>query len=236
MRSLSLRAKLGIVGGSAAALAVAGLMSSGAVSAGTVASSSSWSAFYWNPSGNSLGGPHAAGVDANDASTPFSPGYLALVTTRAKALTGDLTGATIQVTVSVTDAFSTVWRYGGATCGNTPPSVRLYFDSNGVPGYGGANGNGGFYTQFWWSNPSSSAISSITSPDGSAAFTFDVTVNPAQWSDWNGQAGTTVPHAFATAAAHVKDIGVSFGGGCFFENGVTSQDGSGSFTLSGFSD
>jgi hypothetical protein len=236
LMSLSRKAKLSIVGGSAAALAVAALISAGAVSAGTVASSSAWSAYYWNSSGNSLGGPQAAGTGTDSASAPFSPGYLALVTTSAKSLTGDLTGQTISVTVSVKDDPSTTWQYGGSTCGTTPPSVRLYFDSNGVPGYGGANGNGGFYTQFWWSNPSSATVTSITSSDGSATFTFDVPVNPAQWSDWNGQAGTTVPDAFATAAVHVKDVGLSFGGGCFFENGVTSANASGTFTLTGFSD
>ena len=32
------------------------------------------------------------------------------------------------------------------------------------------------------------------------------------------------------AVAKVSTVGVSFGGGCFFENGVTTSDGSGSFT------
>jgi hypothetical protein len=32
------------------------------------------------------------------------------------------------------------------------------------------------------------------------------------------------------AVAKVKTVGLSFGGGCFFENGVTTSDSSGTFT------
>ncbi len=236
LSSLSRAAKLSICGASAVVLTVAGLVSAAVASAGTAASSSTWSAYYWNPSGNALGGPQAAGTGPGSASAPFSPGYLALVTTSAQSLTGDLTGHTIHITLNVKNDPSIIWQYGGTTCGSTPPSVRLYFDSNGVPGTGGANGNGGFYTHSWWSNPSSATITSITSSDGSQSATLSVLVDPTQWSDWNGQSGTTVPDAFGAAAADVQDIGVSFGGGCFFENGVTSADGSGTFALSSFSD
>jgi hypothetical protein len=32
------------------------------------------------------------------------------------------------------------------------------------------------------------------------------------------------------AIHNVQTVGLSFGGGCFFENGVTTSDGSGTFT------
>jgi hypothetical protein len=60
--------------------------------------------------------------------------------------------------------------------------------------------------------------------------------DPSQWSDWNGQNGLSVPVAFNAAVAKVNQIGVSFGGGCFFENGVTTSNGTGTFALTAFSD
>jgi hypothetical protein len=43
------------------------------------------------------------------------------------------------------------------------------------------------------------------------------------WSDWNGQRASeaSVAEAFAEATQKVQSIGLSFGGECFFETGVT---------------
>ena len=60
-------------------------------------------------------------------------------------------------------------------------------------------------------------------------------MDPSKWSDYYGQFGSTVPADFAKAVANVTEIGVSFGGGCFYENGVGTTDGSGTFTLNTFS-
>lgn len=59
-----------------------------------------------------------------------------------------------------------------------------------------------------------------------------------EWSDYFGHFGNNPAYAAAFAAA-VKDvqmIGLSFGGGCFFENGVgiVPGTGSGSFRLMDF--
>ena len=48
--------------------------------------------------------------------------------------------------------------------------------------------------------------------------------NAVEWSGWNGQNGATQPEAFAEAAAKVQSIGLSFGGGCGFENGVAANN------------
>lgn len=60
---------------------------------------------------------------------------------------------------------------------------------------------------------------------------------PSSWSDWNGKSGSDplVTNAFQTATAHIQTVGLSFGSNCFFETGVTTSDGSGTFNLSGFS-
>lgn len=73
--------------------------------------------------------------------------------------------------------------------------------------------------------------------DGSMA--LSVPLSPSQWSDWNGQNGASSPSVtagFNAAVAKVNQAGLSFGGGCFFENGVTTSDGSGNFAVTGFSD
>jgi hypothetical protein len=50
-----------------------------------------------------------------------------------------------------------------------------------------------------------------------------------------GQPSAANAEAFNTAANNPTAVGLSFGGGCFFENGVGTTDGSGSFTLTNFS-
>lgn len=79
----------------------------------------------------------------------------------------------------------------------------------------------------WWSNSASQVLTNGT-------FTLTAKVEPAEWSDWNGQVGTVVVAGFNDAAANVTLVGLSFGGGCFFENGVGTTDGNGTFTLNSF--
>lgn len=55
--------------------------------------------------------------------------------------------------------------------------------------------------------------------------------DPSQWSDLNGTFGTNALAALNAAASNVTAVGLSFGGGCFAENGVGTADGSGSFTV-----
>ena len=53
--------------------------------------------------------------------------------------------------------------------------------------------------------------------------------DPAEWSDWNGQSGANpaVTPAFLKAIQNVQQIGLSFGGTCFFETGAQAVYGSG---------
>jgi hypothetical protein len=110
---------------------------------------------------------------------------------------------------------------GGCTPDNQ--TVRLFFSA---PGFA--------FTNFWWSNPTSMTLNG----NGTATLSVSLT-DPSQGSDWNGQNGASSPSVtaeFNAAVAKVNQIGLSFGGGCFFENGVTTTDGSGTFALTGFSD
>ena len=108
----------------------------------------------------------------------------------------------------------------GNPCG-TPASVRLYFETT--------NNELG-YSQYWWSN--NGAASSYVLAPGSATLTANL--DPSKWSDWDGHLGNfDAAHiaAFNEAVADVQQIGLSFGGGCFFANGVGSPSGSANIAL-----
>lgn len=187
------------------------------------ASTGAWTEFVYNSSGNALKGVALPDSSGGNASFDFASGvYTALLTTSDKSLTGDLTGRTLNATVTMSGVTGAFVDQNGSTCG-TPPSVRLYFNSGGT----GQGGQRGFYTTFWWSNPVSLVLANGTFAPMSVSLN-----DPGAWSDWNGTFGDdpAIAGAFATAATKVLSVGLSFGGGCFFENGVTVDSGSGTFS------
>jgi hypothetical protein len=197
---------------------------------GSVASAttSAWTEFVYNSSGNALKGVALPTSSDGTASFNFASGvYTATLTTSDKSLTGDLTGKTLSDAITVSGVNGTfVDQNGGGTGCTTPPSVRLFFNSGGT----GAGGQRGFFTTFWWSNPVSLPLA-----NGGPTTISESLANTAGWSDWNGQeanSSSVVTAAFNTAATKVLSVGLSFGGGCFFENGVTTGDGSGTFNSS----
>jgi len=135
-----------------------------------------------------------------------------LVTTNAN-FAGDLTNATLSDTVNVTAGRKATlggFTYQGSpSCGGggAAPNARFFFTTGGLFQY----------THYWWSNPESWTLAQQQN-----ASTITQTVDdPAGWSDWNGQPGTANLKKFTKAIAKVRTVGLSFGGGCFFENGVT---------------
>lgn len=131
---------------------------------------------------------------------------------------GDIRGK--QVTANFTITGSNDFQYYGqgqpGDCDGTPASVRLYFETSGKFAY----------TNYWWSNPAAQVLVNGNNLVVTATVTGD------QWSDWNGQSGVTEAAGFAAAAKNVTEIGMSFGGGCFFENGVGASDAD--FTLNSY--
>ena len=185
------------------------------------ASPSAWTEYVYNSSGNALKGIALPNSSDGMASFDFASGvYTALLTTSDKSLTGDLTGKTLNDTVTVSGVTGTFVDQNGGGCTPDNPSVRLYFNSGGT----GEGGQRGFYTTFWWSNPVSVQLANGTLAPMSVSLN-----DPGAWSDWNGTNGASVPDAFNTAVTKVLSVGLSFGGGCFFENGVTTDDGTGTF-------
>jgi hypothetical protein len=204
------------------------------------ASNNAWTEYVYNPSGHALM-PLATTTSATGTVVSFNFAlgvYTALLTTRDRSLTGDLSSKSLTDAVSVTNMNdgATFQDQNGDGCA-TAPSVRLYFTSpaGSGPSYPppGPPINGtppaGFYTQSWWSNP---ALLTLTN---NVSGTITATLDPSQWSDWDGQMGNSsadVTAAFLRAAQNVQTVGLSFGGGCFAENGVTTSDGSGTFNSS----
>ncbi len=212
-----------------------------------------WSVYYWGQ--YNLGGPIPAGTVAGGTATfGFSPGYVALLSTTNPGLTGDLAGQTLYASFAVTGLSDGAhFEYSGESSSSVSscspePMVRFYFSSSAMsgpsypaPGPLPTSGNPSFgltpsayYSHSWWST-GNNAVALCFNAGG-----LSLKVNlgdPSQWSDWNGQNAAESPAlgaSFANAVSHVSSVGLSFGGGSFYENGVTTTDGSATFILNSF--
>lgn len=207
------------------AVALAALtMSAGPAAAG----GSGWHLGYYTPSGRALSDA-STGTGAGIATFDFTnqPNTALLVTDQGNsALLGDDRGKTVSATFTISGATGAFTYFGeGDPTVNPcvyPANTRLFFQTSNAGGFD--------ETHYWWSNPSSMVLANGT-------FTVTATVSGAGWSDFYGHFGSDPSYSagFAAAAANVTSIGLSFGGGCFFENGVGTSDGSGIFTLTSFS-
>jgi hypothetical protein len=198
-----------------------------------------WTVYDYNPSGRALAprnSPNSMPATTTGSTTTFqfeNGIYTALLTTKDKSLTGDLSMTTLRDSISTNgDATSFMTQNGGGNCtNNVPAAVRFYFRSPSASGSSTGTPPAGFYTQFWWSNPVNLPLLAGNQP----AVTISASMSdPTQWSDWNGQpaASPAVMEAFMEATRRVQEVGLSFGGECFFETGVTPT---GSFTSEQFS-
>ena len=192
----------------------------GGTPSGANAAASGWKIYSYNASGQALSSKQAPSGTATIAEFDFlsTPDDALLAMKASGSPDSSILGKTITATFAIVGAGTfTYWGEGTPDnpCG-TPANTRLYFNT--------ANGPFAF-TKFWWSNPASAFL---TAP---GIGTVTAMVSPAFWSDWNGQNGTTDPDAFANAAANPDLVGLSFGGGCFFENGVGVNVGSATFKL-----
>lgn len=145
-------------------------------------------------------------------------------------LLGNIAGETITATFTISDPLGSPFTYYGEpdACG-TAASARLYFETSKAGGF-----NPG---QYWWFDGSANGAVQLAPGE----FTLTAPVSAADWSDWDGKLGTQTtadkgygaPSAwFAKAAANVTGIGLSFGGGCFYANGVGAAGAS--LTLTSF--
>jgi hypothetical protein len=152
-----------------------------------------------------------------------------LYNSKDDALLGDKLGSTMTATFKVLGVSDgAAFTYGGeGTSANpcaSPATVRLSFES--IP-----PGTKFAFTNYWWADASTA---SYVLANGTVTITALVDPTAEQWSDWNGQPSAANAAEFNAAAANMTEVGLSFGGGCFFENGVGTTDGSGSLTLTDF--
>ena len=191
-----------------------------------LAGGSGWHLGYYTPSGRALSFASTS-TGGGVASFDFTnqPNTALLVTDQGSSpLLGNDTAKTITATFHITGATGAFTYFGEGTADNpcgTPANTRLFFQTSNAGGFD--------ETHYWWSNPESQLLA-----DGQWQLT--ATVEPAEWSDFYGHFGSDPLYTtgFLAAASNVTSIGLSFGGGCFFENGVGTTDGSGSFTLDSF--
>lgn len=199
-----------------------------------------WTVYDYNASDRAIAprnSPNSMPAMTTGSTTTFpfkAEIYTALLTTTDPGLTGDLSMKMLSDTISVSgDATSFMTQRNGGSCvSNFPAAVRFYFTSPPASGSSVGTPPAGFYTKFWWSNPVNLPL--ITANQPPTTITADMS-KPAEWSDWNGQRGNSSPavmEAFIEATHKVQSIGLSFGGECFFETGVTPT---GSFTNEQFS-
>jgi hypothetical protein len=146
-----------------------------------------------------------------------------VTTTYAKALAPT---SSMSMTVSITATPGVLFDYHTEASNSCPGSatVRLYFQRQ------GDDLTMASATYRWWSNP----ISFVLVPTSGAA-TITVPLHGSQWTDVNGMSGLQQPSGFAAALAHPANIGMTFGGGCFFGHGVFIDSGAATFTITGFS-
>jgi hypothetical protein len=118
----------------------------------------SWTVYDYNPSGHAIrprvsANSMPATTSGDTTSFQFLPDtYTALLTTTDPSLTGDLSGKTLNVAVSVSGTTTGTFKYQNGDGCAYPANVRFYFTSPKASGTTGP-GTTGFYTQFWWSNP-----------------------------------------------------------------------------------
>jgi len=189
-----------------------------------------WNVYNINSGGAAYTPKSAPGTSTSVANFNFAstPTTALLTTTQDKALLGDLTGKSLSATFTIAASTGATFNYAGS-CGSTPPSVRLYFAGDTTGKF--TQDTAGF-SKYWWSNPQAYTLASVVG--NVMILTVPLTSATQEWSDWGGELAPNVASYFAAAVTHVSAVGVSFGGGCFFANGVGMSAGTASFTLTSY--
>jgi hypothetical protein len=194
--------------------------------------SSTWVLYKWGNSGkyNPYSTTNITGTLAsfNFPQTGNNVAYPAfLTTTTDSSVLGDLTGQTITASIDLGVTGNPQFRYGGQgswNLGGTPANTRLFISTSSAP-YSNAG-----YTAcpscYWWSAAAWVQISATT-----GAATLQDTFDPSHWSNAQGQLGSSLPAEFATAISNVRQIGLSYGGGSFYDVGIAVTNGTGMATF-----
>lgn len=207
---------------------LAGLIALGFTATVAVADASpNWHVYNLAPSGRTLTSPVAPGQGSDLATFDFlntpTTSYL-LRNQGDSTLVGDIRGKTVSAMFAIDKSAGATFFYdtsAGNTCGG-PANTRLFFQTSNAGGFD--------ETHFWWSNPVSMTLDTVI-----GRVTISTMVSGQNWSDFFGHFGNDPAHpGFDDAASNATYIGLSYGGGCFFANGVGIQNGSATFHLIDF--
>jgi len=137
-------------------------------------------------------------------------------------VSGPIVGSALSATITITTTGTPTFDYKTET-GNTctfPAHARFYIQKV------MSNDN---YVR-WWANPISLTLAAGT-------VKLVVPLNPSQWQDTWGHVGNSSAAAtsgFKSSLARPTQIGLTFGGGCFFGHGVRVTNGTARFKVTDF--
>ncbi len=142
---------------------------------------------------------------------PLLPGSVHYITKPLALPAGGAASASFTITTTAEPAFD-YHTAANNICAN-PAAVRLFLQRQGDD----MSGKGDYEFYRWWSN------TGAVLKQGSATLT--VALEPSLWTSVYGRKGDANPAAFADAMAHLGNVGVTFGGGCFYGHGVRILNG-----------
>lgn len=184
------------------------------------ADSAPWHVYNLTASGRTLSSPQAAGQNTDVATFDF----LSTPTTSYllnHQLGGDIREKTIKATFSITGSGTLDYNMTDNVSGYSP-TVRIFFETSSTGGFNQSN--------FWWSHPGATNISAEMNE-----VTIEATVEAtSDWTDYFAGSASDLSEAFNAAAANATYVGLSFGGGFFFANGVGMETGTATFHLTDF--
>jgi hypothetical protein len=183
--------------------------------AGKPVQQSPWNAF--TTSGQNSGPTVPISGDIATFSIPDVSDKIRLVAfLTTETIQGDFTGKTVTADLFMTSTGSPQFIYNSVGSGcPAPANVRLYFTT--VTGTYDLRNANAHQTNYWWSTKGIQLPDLVTWPSGGV---FMISLDPSLWSDSQGVLGSIEPEAFAAAVRNVKQIGLSFGGGCYYDIGV----------------
>lgn len=188
--------------------------------------SSPWLVYKWHNSGQYKpnAAPEATFSFPSSGRNVAYPAFLS--TTTITDILGNLTGQTVSATFSITVTGDPDFVWGGLlsgwNCCGLPANTR-FFISDRSDTYSNANytqhPNSYFWSQAWIEISALTGTSTITT-------NFD----PSQWSQATGHFGSEPEYlaAFQSVVAGIKQIGLSFSGGSYYDCGTAILNGTGS--------
>ena len=151
---------------------------------------------------------------------PRPPGSVHYITKPVTAAAHSAARAAFTIATKGEPAFD--YRTAADNTCDRPAAVHLLLQRQGDD----MSGKGRYEFYRWWSK------AAAVLQEGSA--TLDVALKPGLWTSVFGKSGDADPGAFAAAIADLGNVGVTFGGGCFFGHGVRILNGSAVFTMHRF--